>query len=732
MKKRLSFALALVMALALLPAPAFAAGGFEEALEQVVVSAPKATKSSVWGYYTGSNGAVAKQAAGDYAGAITDYAAVIQYMRGNTDADSAINVINAYREIANCYGSLGQYGMASAAWRAAARRCAAYMIAFPNGEDKLQEQVSYERNADALDTKTELYLKTDDASLGSGKYFKAPGESVNGLVPGIYAEADPRLHDAYSSSKRYWNEFPAVVGVTAGVYLLYLDYGKPLSAYQSHVTAAKEKGFAIQLALQPRSGVGMVKEGDGYLRELAQAMESSGVQFYVRFAGEMNDASGGNSWFTENTQEYIKAFRTVADAVHTYAPSAAMVWAPNYYPSYNINDYYPGDAYVDFVGISLYMSYSPELDPLGQNEDNRRWIDEMDYLYSQYGDRKPIMITEGAVCLATVGGVDLTDFAVRQLKDLFLYLPIRYPNVKLMVWFGGHDEVGDNVYDYLTANQTVMNAYRDALTGSPSVLASVKAAAAPVYYGRLASGSAVPDGSVTLCGYVKGVKPIAAVRYAINGAKLGDVYAAPFQITADFSAYRGQTVEVTVTSFYAGGVTAGQETFSLRVAGAASAAPATPPAPAKGGTAYERSQTIELDGKSVTLPAYALKDGKGGETNYVKLRDLASLLNDTTARFNVGWDEAANAVTVTSKTAYAANGSEMTTPFSGDRSYQENTAAVLLDGAAAELAGIVLTDSKGGGYTYFKLRDVGKALGFNVGWSEARGIYLESDRPYAG
>ena len=35
------------------------------------------------------------------------------------------------------------------------------------------------------------------------------------------------------------------------------------------------------------------------------------------------------------------------------------------------------------------------------------------------------------------------------------------------------------------------------------------------------------------------------------------------------------------------------------------------------------------------------------------------------------------------------------------------------------------------GNNYFKLRDLGKALGFNVGWSKEQGVYIETDQPYA-
>lgn len=39
---------------------------------------------------------------------------------------------------------------------------------------------------------------------------------------------------------------------------------------------------------------------------------------------------------------------------------------------------------------------------------------------------------------------------------------------------------------------------------------------------------------------------------------------------------------------------------------------------------------------------------------------------------------------------------------------------------------ILLTDDAGSGYTYFKLRDLGEALGFTVDWSAEKGIFIET------
>lgn len=140
------------------------------------------------------------------------------------------------------------------------------------------------------------------------------------------------------------------------------------------------------------------------------------------------------------------------------------------------------------------------------------------------------------------------------------------------------------------------------------------------------------------------------------------------------------------------------------------------------------TQTVTIGDQVVTLEAYALLDESGNATNYVKLRDLAYLLNGTATQFEVGWDGSINLITGQS---YTANGSELSTPFSGDRAYSLYGGKTNVNGLDTPLDAFVLLDDNGGGYTYYKLRDLGKALGFNVSWSAERGIYLEPGVPYS-
>lgn len=156
---------------------------------------------------------------------------------------------------------------------------------------------------------------------------------------------------------------------------------------------------------------------------------------------------------------------------------------------------------------------------------------------------------------------------------------------------------------------------------------------------------------------------------------------------------------------------------------------AQPAIPASG-TAVASTQTVTVDGKAVEFQMYALLDEKGNGTNYIKLRDMAYILNGTEAQFSVGYDNTSKSISVRTGEAYQAGGSEMTTPYSGDRAYTGGIQSIQVNGSAVDMTAITLLDDAGGGYNYFKLRDLGAALGFNVGWSGSQGVFIESDKPY--
>lgn len=144
-------------------------------------------------------------------------------------------------------------------------------------------------------------------------------------------------------------------------------------------------------------------------------------------------------------------------------------------------------------------------------------------------------------------------------------------------------------------------------------------------------------------------------------------------------------------------------------------------------TAAPACQTLELDGAGVELSCCALPGETGGAIYYVRLRDLAAALNGTPAQFGVGHFGVVN---LAKGWPYCPDGSENAAPLEGEQSYQLLAGPTNVDGVMLDLPGLLLTDSSGGGHVYYKLRDLARALDFNVGWSAHRGVFLETDVPY--
>lgn len=145
--------------------------------------------------------------------------------------------------------------------------------------------------------------------------------------------------------------------------------------------------------------------------------------------------------------------------------------------------------------------------------------------------------------------------------------------------------------------------------------------------------------------------------------------------------------------------------------------------------AYANTQTVLLDGKRVEFQTYALKDSAGGVTNYIKLRDMACYLNGTRAQFSVDWS-AAQGISLTTGKPYTPNGSELSTPFSGNRAYKAGTGKTTINSAAYSIPTIILADDNGGAYTYYKLRDMGQYLGFNVSYINGQ-VVVNTNEPYS-
>jgi len=124
-------------------------------------------------------------------------------------------------------------------------------------------------------------------------------------------------------------------------------------------------------------------------------------------------------------------------------------------------------------------------------------------------------------------------------------------------------------------------------------------------------------------------------------------------------------------------------------------------------SAVPSPSSVRVDGQAVAFEAYNI-DGY----NYFKLRDLAMALNGSEKQFAVNWDSEKNAINLVTGMAYLPVGGELAV---SDRpATQQATPTVsklYINGAEADITAYNI-----GGFNYFKLRDIAKAIDCGITW----------------
>lgn len=142
---------------------------------------------------------------------------------------------------------------------------------------------------------------------------------------------------------------------------------------------------------------------------------------------------------------------------------------------------------------------------------------------------------------------------------------------------------------------------------------------------------------------------------------------------------------------------------------------------ANGLTANPTASTVLVNGEKVAFDAYNINGN-----NYFKLRDLAYVLNGTEKQFEVGWNEAANSISLTSGKPYITAGGEMTGKGEGIKTPEPTNSAILLNDQDVSFTAYNIE-----GNNYFKLRDIGAAIGFGVDWDgEHNTIVIDTSKGY--
>ncbi|MFC0008091.1 glycoside hydrolase family 26 protein [Micromonospora siamensis] len=172
---------------------------------------------------------------------------------------------------------------------------------------------------------------------------------------------------------------------------------------------------------------------DEYIRSWAQGLKSLGYPVGMRFAHEMNgfwypwcEQSNGN-----REGDYVRAYRHVHDIFRQVGVTNVIwVWSANVtYPGAEpLTGLYPGDRYVDWVGLSGYYGTAGVE---RYRSFDRIFDDTLDQV--RRFTRKPIVITE-------TGASDAEGRRAAWIREMFSQLP-RHPDVIGVIWFETNKEL---------------------------------------------------------------------------------------------------------------------------------------------------------------------------------------------------------------------------------------------------------------------------------------------------
>lgn len=109
------------------------------------------------------------------------------------------------------------------------------------------------------------------------------------------------------------------------------------------------------------------------------------------------------------------------------------------------------------------------------------------------------------------------------------------------------------------------------------------------------------------------------------------------------------------------------------------------------------------------VPMYSIEG-----SNYIKLRDLAVLLDTTGVPFECGWNSERETVELTTGRSYTRIGGEWT-DLEENPEVKPSASSVLLNGEPVTLSGYNLNNNN-----FYKLRDLGRALNIAVYWDHSQ------------
>lgn len=213
---------------------------------------------------------------------------------------------------------------------------------------------------------------------------------------------------------------------------------------------------------------------DYYITTFANAAKSFGKPLFIRLGHEFNgdwytygganNGGGTLNGFGDPTkadgpERFIAAYKHTVDIFENLGvDNVVWVWCLNNGSSPNAawnipENYYPGDAYVDWIGFDGYN--------FGTSQTWSNWVSFFDIYYPLYNKfqsyNKPIMIAEYA---SVENGGNKADW----IRLAYIYTRFSFPKIKAITWFHVAKTEGTVFTDWrINSSDAALTAYRNAI-----------------------------------------------------------------------------------------------------------------------------------------------------------------------------------------------------------------------------------------------------------------------------
>lgn len=398
-------------------------------------------------------------------------------------------------------------------------------------------------NAEPLVTNAEFELYTK-GSVDETVHFGGKFEPETGVIAGINGDGNGDGTD----------ENPPIFNHDFGCYSNYIEFdymqddlfmpNRKIVPKKDCVMLVPWNTTDITLAFDPQY--------EDYIRQTLDNIEKYEKPVIVRYACEMNIGDLGLS-----PSAYVKAFRHIADIVHEYG--FAVMWSPNDVSSLNqeYSWYYPGDEYVDWVGISSFIR-KDFMNKVPTSREEAILFNCGDYAYhtnsikyilqfmEETGINKPVAISEGGIISkAEYEGApeDYTKWAYDRLGNMYWYLPMRYPQVKMINYFN-HTTPGAVIGYYLGDRPDYVPIIDNALKNGPYLLSGSDSVD---FTFVKAKDREYKESNIPLYCYVYlPEEEVVSVTYIIDGQEIANLTEIPFNYNLDTSSFTEGAHNLTV------------------------------------------------------------------------------------------------------------------------------------------------------------------------------------------